>query len=46
MRNFLDCVRSRSEPNAPIEAGVAAARAAHLGNLAYKNAARVTWPLA
>jgi predicted dehydrogenase len=45
MRNFLDCLRSRAEPNAPIEAGVAAARAAHLGNLAYKYGARITWPL-
>jgi len=46
MRNFLECVRSRREPNAPVEAGVAAARAAHLGNLAWKNGARVTWPIA
>jgi hypothetical protein len=45
MRNFLDCVRSRTEPNAPIEAGVAAARAGQLGNLAWRNGARVTWPL-
>jgi predicted dehydrogenase len=45
MRNFLDCVRSRSEPNAPVETGVAAARAGHLGNLAWKSGARVTWPL-
>ena len=45
MRNFLDCVRSRKDPNAPVETGVAAARAAHLGNLALKRGSRVTWPL-
>jgi predicted dehydrogenase len=36
MQNFSDCVRSRKEPNAPIEAGVAAARAGHLANLAIR----------
>jgi len=36
MRNFLECVRSRKEPNAPVGSSVAAARAAHLGNLAYR----------
>ena len=45
MRNFLDCVRSRKEPNAPVETGVAAARAAHLGNLALKRGARVMGPM-
>jgi len=41
MRNFLDCVRNRKEPNAPVQAGVTAARAAHLGNLAYRKGTRV-----
>lgn len=36
LRNFIDCVKSRKEPNAPIEAGVAAARAAHIGNREYR----------
>jgi predicted dehydrogenase len=35
MENFFDCVKSRKEPNAPVETGVAAAHAGHLGNLAY-----------
>ena len=35
MENFFDCVKSRKEPNAPVETGVAAARAGHIGNLAY-----------
>ncbi len=36
VRNFLDCVRSRNTPNAPVAVGVAAARAGHLGNLALR----------
>lgn len=36
IRNFLDCVRSRKEPNAPVEVGVAAARAGHVANLAMR----------
>ncbi|MGC2828937.1 MAG: Gfo/Idh/MocA family oxidoreductase [Candidatus Acidiferrum sp.] len=35
MENFFDCVRSRKEPNAPVETGVSAARAGHIANLAY-----------
>src|ERR1700682_353465 len=35
MQNFFDCIKTRHEPNAPIETGVAAARAGHIGNLAY-----------
>jgi predicted dehydrogenase len=44
MENFLDCVRSRKEPNAPVEAGVACARAGQLGNLAYLHGGRMAWP--
>ena len=36
MQNFLDCVRSRNTPNAPVEVGVAAARAGHVANLAMR----------
>jgi hypothetical protein len=36
MQNFLDCVRSRKAPNAPIQAAVAIARAAHLANTAFR----------
>jgi len=42
VNNFLDCVRSRQTPNADIRSAVAAARAAHLGNQAYRTASRVT----
>jgi predicted dehydrogenase len=36
MANFLECVRSRNTPNAPIEAGVSAARAGHIANFALR----------
>ena len=39
VQNFLDCVRSRNIPNAPLATSVPAARAAHLGNLAYRKRA-------
>jgi predicted dehydrogenase len=45
MENFLECVRTRKEPNAPVEAGVAAARAGHIGNHAYLHGGQTTWPL-
>ena len=43
LTNWIDCVRSRERPNAPVEAGVSAASAAHLGNLAYKRGEVATW---
>lgn len=36
MRNFLECVQSRNTPNAPVEVGVAAARAGHVANFALR----------
>jgi predicted dehydrogenase len=44
MENFFECVKTRKEPNAPVETGVAAARAGHLGNLAYHRGGQITWP--
>jgi predicted dehydrogenase len=41
MQNFLDCVRNRKTPNGSVEIAVAASRAAHLGNAAYRKGARV-----
>ncbi len=35
IENFFDCIKTRKEPNAPVETGIAAARAGHIGNLAY-----------
>jgi predicted dehydrogenase len=43
--NFFECVKSRKEPNAPVETGVAAARAGHIGNLAYSKSGQVSWPI-
>ena len=45
LENFFHCVKSRKEPNAPVETGVAAARAGHIGNLAYQRGGQVMWPL-
>ena len=43
MGNFLDCVRSRKEPNATVEDGHYGAMACHIGNIAYKEGRRVEW---
>jgi predicted dehydrogenase len=45
MRNFFDCLKTRKEPNAPVEAGIAAARAGHIGNLAYHRGGKTLWPV-
>jgi predicted dehydrogenase len=45
MRNFFDCIKSRKDPNAPVEAGIAAARAGHIGNLAYHHGGKTSWPV-
>ena len=44
MQNFFDCVKSRKEPNAPVETGVAAARAGQIANLAFHGGGQITWP--
>jgi len=44
MQNFFDCVKSRKEPNAPVETGVAAARAGQVVNLAYQHSGQIAWP--
>ena len=45
MRNFFDCIKTRKEPNAPVETGIAAARAGHIGNLAYHRGGKTPWPM-
>ena len=35
IQNFLECIRSRKEPNAPVEAAARAVAAPHLANLAF-----------
>src|SRR5712664_2296663 len=44
MQNFFDCIKSRKEPNAPVETGIAAARAGHIANIAYHRGGQITWP--
>jgi predicted dehydrogenase len=36
LEHWLECVRTRRKPNTPVEVGVTAAAAAHLGNIAYR----------
>lgn len=43
MANFLDCVRTRKQPNADVVEGHYSAMACHLLNLAYKKQTRVAW---
>jgi len=42
MANFIECVRSRKEPNAPVDIGYRSAVAAHMANLSYRQKRRVT----
>jgi predicted dehydrogenase len=45
MANFFECVKTRKEPNAPVETGIAAARAGHIGNYAFHHGGQTAWPL-
>ena len=42
MRNWIECIRSRGTPNAPVELGYRSAIAVHMANLSYKNQRRIT----
>lgn len=46
VKNFLDCVRSRKTPNAPIQVGFEAARTGWLANIALKRGKKITWDAA
>jgi predicted dehydrogenase len=39
--NFLECIRTRKEPNCPVEIGASAVSAPHLANLAFKQGRKV-----
>ncbi len=41
-QNFLDCIRSRQQPNCTVEIAAAAVAGPHMANLAYRQARRVT----
>lgn len=43
VRNFLDCVKSRKEPAAPVEVGHRSASICHLGNIAMKLQTTLKW---
>jgi predicted dehydrogenase len=44
MQNFFECIKTRKEPNAPVEAGISCARAGHIANLAYRHTGQIAWP--
>jgi predicted dehydrogenase len=46
MANWIDCIRSRKTPNAPVEIGYRSAIAAHMANMAYRQKQRVTLEMA
>lgn len=43
VRNFLDCVKSRKQPNAPVEWGHLSTNAMHLANIALRTGRAVHW---
>jgi predicted dehydrogenase len=43
VKNWLDCCRSRKEPNSPIELGHRVILSAHLANLSYRTAKKIFW---
>jgi len=43
VRNFLDCVKTRDEPNAPVEIGHRSATICHLGNIACRLGGKFKW---
>ena len=43
VRNFIDCVRSRSKPAADIETGHRSTTVSHLGNISYKTKRKLSW---
>jgi predicted dehydrogenase len=42
MANWIECVRTRRLPNAPVDIGYRSAVAAHMANLAYRRKERIT----
>ncbi len=46
MANFIDCIRTRKRPNAPVDIGYRSAVAAHMANLAFRRKQRVTLEMA
>ena len=42
MSNWVDCIRTRRMPNAPVEIGYRSAIASHMSNIAYRQKRRIT----
>ena len=42
MQNWIECVRSRGTPNAPVDIGYRSAIAVHMANLSYRHKRRLT----
>lgn len=43
MQNFLDCMKSRKQPNSPVEMGNRVIIGAHLANLSFRTGKRIGW---
>lgn len=43
MKNFLDCIKTRKDPNCTIENGRLVAAYAHMGNIALRTNSRLVW---
>lgn len=43
LTNWIECIRSRTKPNCPAEAGVSAVTGAHLGNRAFRSGGLAKW---
>ena len=41
--NWLECIRTRKEPNSPVELGSQVINAAHVGNLSFREGRRIAW---
>jgi hypothetical protein len=41
-QNFLDCIKSRKQPNCTVEIAAAAVAGPHMANIAYREGRRVT----
>lgn len=44
--NWLECIRTGAQPNAPVELGFSSLLPSHLANLAYRTGRKVTWDAA
>ena len=43
VRNFLECIKTRKDPNCPVEVGRLSAQYAHMGNIALRTQSRLLW---